>query len=234
MKRCLLLGGTTDTKTIIKELTPQYDKIFLTVATDYGYESFKDISDDKVIVLRKRFDRESIKNFLDENLITEIIDTTHPYATEISAIAQDAAKEKGVMYTDQKRKKIELSNDYEGLRVVKHYEDAVKIVLASGFQSVLITTGSKNADKFSKIANISYIRVLPSVESIEKCLKAGFSSKNIIAMQGPFSVELNLALIRQFKIDCLITKNSGKEGGFEEKLKSCIIAGIPIIVVENE
>lgn len=234
MRNCLLLGGTTDTKSILKEIDPKYDKIYLTVATDYGYESFKEFENDKISVLNKKFDLDSISLFLEKNKITEIVDTTHPYATEISSIAQEAANRKGVIYIDKKRSKSDLSISYEGLKIVKNYTDAVEVILKGKFCSILITTGSKNADKFSKIAGISYIRVLPSVESIEKCLKAGFSSRRIIAMQGPFSVDLNVALIKQFKIDCLVTKNSGKEGGFEEKLKSCIMTNTPIIVVENE
>ena len=46
----------------------------------------------------------------------------------------------------------------------------------------------------------------------------GFVGKHLICMQGPFSRELNTAMLRQFDAAYLVTKDSGKVGGFEEKL----------------
>ena len=39
-------------------------------------------------------------------------------------------------------------------------------------------------------------------------------------MQGPFSEEMNTAMIHQFDIRYVLTKNSGKVGGFIEKVNS--------------
>ncbi|RMG66644.1 MAG: hypothetical protein D6710_12300, partial [Nitrospirae bacterium] len=74
---------------------------------------------------------------------------------------------------------------------------------------------------------------LPYEDSIRRCHASGIKRKNIIAMQGPFSQDLNRAIIRQFGIDCIVTKQSGKEGGFFEKLGASIETGIWFIVVNK-
>ena len=50
---------------------------------------------------------------------------------------------------------------------------------------------------------------LPSV--IEACRELGFEGKNLIAMQGPFSEEMNRAMLRQYDCRYLVTKDSGKD-----------------------
>ena len=52
-------------------------------------------------------------------------------------------------------------------------------------------------------------------------------------MQGPFSLEMNRALIRQFHIRYLVTKESGRTGGFLEKIKAAEAEGITACVIGN-
>ena len=77
-----------------------------------------------------------------------------------------------------------------------------------------------------------YARVLPSHGSISLCEEAGLSGKHIIAMQGPFSTEMNEAILHQFEIACMVTKKSGRLGGYPEKLEAAKRAGIPVYVIE--
>ena len=70
---------------------------------------------------------------------------------------------------------------------------------------------------------------LPSV--IEACRELGFEGKNLIAMQGPFSEEMNRAMLRQYDCRYLVTKDSGKAGGFPEKIQAAISCGaVPVII----
>lgn len=79
---------------------------------------------------------------------------------------------------------------------------------------VLLTTGSKELDAYTAVENFAerlYPRVLPSVGVIQKCASLGFPGSHIIAMQGPFSAEMNAALIRQTGAEILVTKDTGRE-----------------------
>ena len=103
--------------------------------------------------------------------------------------------------------------------------------------NILITTGSKELKKLTSIVRDTdklYVRVLPSLDSIRLCEQAGIRNDHIIAMHGPFNEEINTALLRQYNISCLVTKESGTRGGFMEKLSaaakvgaSCYICGRP-------
>ena len=100
--------------------------------------------------------------------------------------------------------------------------------------NVLLTTGAKELGAFSPIApERCYPRVLPTQEGIAACEAAGVPHRNIIAMQGPFSRALNEALIRQFEIHWLVTKDGGAAGGFAEKVQAAQSTGAQLVVLRR-
>ena len=78
-----------------------------------------------------------------------------------------------------------------------------------------------------------YPRVLPTVAGITACEGAGIPHRNIIAMQGPFTLELNLALMQQFHIRYLVTKDGGSAGGFAEKAQAAAQSGAALVVLRR-
>ena len=62
---------------------------------------------------------------------------------------------------------------------------------------------------------------------------AGIPHRNIIAMQGPFSCQLNKALIEQFHIRYLVTKDGGAAGGFAEKVQAAAETGAQLVVLRR-
>ncbi len=52
-------------------------------------------------------------------------------------------------------------------------------------------------------------------------------------MQGPFSQELNVALLRQYHIQWMVTKASGRTGGYPEKQAAALEAGAGLVVIEK-
>ena len=105
-------------------------------------------------------------------------------------------------------------------------------ILAGVTGNVLITTGSKELQAYAALPRERlYPRVLPSGESLAACEAIEIPHRNIIAMQGPFTKELNAALIRQFHIVWLVTKDGGQAGGFAEKVQAVRETGIRLIVL---
>ena len=70
-------------------------------------------------------------------------------------------------------------------------------------------------------------------KSIANADSLGIPLDHIIAMKGPFSKELNCAIIRQFDIKVLVTKASGKSGGFWEKVEAASECGAELIVIRR-
>ena len=65
------------------------------------------------------------------------------------------------------------------------------------------------------------------------CEDLGLRAKNILAIQGPFSYEMNVAMIRDYHADVMVTKNGGLVGGSDTKLKAAMDEGISIIVIDR-
>ena len=78
-----------------------------------------------------------------------------------------------------------------------------------------------------------YVRVLPTHDSIAACEVAGIPHRNIIAMFGPFSQRMNEAMLEQYHISYLVTKEAGRNGGFEEKLRAAKRCGVKAIVIRR-
>ena len=99
--------------------------------------------------------------------------------------------------------------------------------------NILITTGSKEIAEFAPLCDRAFARVLPSEESLRLCLNAGFEPKRIICMQGPFSKEFNSALLRELDIKYLVTKRTGKSGGFLEKVEAARENNAECVIIER-
>ena len=99
---------------------------------------------------------------------------------------------------------------------------------------IFLTTGSKELSAFCREKTIRkrlVVRVLPGMESLQECVRNGLEGRQIIAMQGPFSKEMNLAMIRQYQASVLVTKESGKTGGEDTKLAAAGEAQIPSYII---
>lgn len=213
--KILILGGTSDTRRFIETFKEDF---IVTVATDYGYESFsKDYPNQTVHI---RFTKESLKDFIAKYNIEKVIDTTHPFAKEITRTATSVCNAIGLPYEDHMRHVTDVS-DIEGVVSFRTYSEAADYLKSDGIKSILLTTGSNALEQFKDVIHKCYVRVLPYEASIEKCRKLGVEYKNIIAMQGPFSTEFNEALLREIKADALVTKMSGDRGGLNEKIEAC-------------
>jgi precorrin-6A/cobalt-precorrin-6A reductase len=224
----LILGGTSTTHKIISQLNTE--DFIISVATEYGHDEFSKRYPRKITL--KRFTPSDLAKFIRFNDITQVIDTTHPHAKQISKIAVEACNLTGIEYVNKVR---ETENvEYDRLYAFDTYEDAVSHIKNKDYKSVLITTGSNNIDKYTPVADVSYARVLAFEKSIKACTDAGFHYSKIIAMQGPFSEQFNMSLMRELKTDCLVTKNSGEGSGYAEKISACEKLEIDVILVQPE
>ena len=70
-----------------------------------------------------------------------------------------------------------------------------------------------------------FARVLPVEASVHICRELGYSGRHIIAMQGPFSAEMNYIQLKEFQCSYMVTKDGGDTGGFKEKDAGCKKSG---------
>ncbi len=223
--RAALFGGTADGRALALRLRELDIPLAISVATDYGRELLSSFCSEDVF--KGRMDQAQMIEFFRSQQITAVVDATHPYADLVTENISAAASALHLPYYRLMREKSDLS----GCLKVKDAASAAKAAQKLP-GNILITTGSKEILAFQSIFERAYARILPGVEPIKCCLDAGLAAKRIIAMQGPFSAELNAALMRALSIRVMITKDGGKTGGFPEKLaaaRECSVT--PIVIV---
>ena len=231
MKKPLIFSGTTEGRTLSEKLTASGIAHIVCVATEYGElvmepSTLADVRKGRMTAL-EMYDLMKFE-------ADKVFDATHPYAADVSHNILTAC-----LASDKEYVRILRDTDSEMFPEdadIHDFENAAACTkaLAETEGNILLTTGSKELGIYAADENLRnrlYARVLPSHESISLCEDAGLSGKHIIAMQGPFSMETDLALIRQFDIKILVTKSSGSAGGAPDKVKAAAKAGIPIYMI---
>ncbi len=219
-----IVGGTSTSREISRRLKEAEIEHIVTVATDYGRKLYSDVE-----VVVGRFDRVEMAEFIDKRGIDLVIDSTHPYAVEVSQNSIEACREAGIPHIRFERRMC----DYGRGRRFKTYEETVEC-LNGREGNVLVTTGSNNLAQF-KGEELSryYFRILPVVASIGKAIDEGISPKNILGLQGPFTTEFNRSILKNYNIRYLITKESGAEGGEAEKVEACMLEDVELLIIER-
>ncbi len=229
--KILVFGGTTEGREMADALRCAGIPHAICVATEYGADIERQSGEKDIIVGRKT--AEEMAKLIKNEKILAVVDATHPFATMVSEEISKACRISSVSY-------LRLTRDTDAIEDSKvQYFETIKDAAEALNRiegNILLMTGSKDlaaiTDVIDDISRI-YARVLPTAESIEKCQKAGLSGKQIIAMQGPFSGQMNAALIRETKAKAIFTKQSGKTGGFSEKLEAAVECGVRAFVLSN-
>ena len=158
------------------------------------------------------------------------VDATHPYAVDATRNIRTACRTAGVEYHRLLRAQSPLPAGSMVFQSAAHVADF--LVQTQG--NVLLATGAKELPAFAQLApERLYPRVLPTLDGIAACEAAHIPHKNILALQGPFSYALNRALLEQFSIRFLVTKDGGAAGGFAEKAQAAADTGVQLIVIRR-
>ena len=129
---------------------------------------------------------------------------------------------------------VDATSDLPAGSVVLQTAAQAAAYLAGKPGNILLATGAKELPAFAPLDPARlYPRVLPTLVGITACETAGIPHRNIIAMQGPFTRELNVAVMRQFHIAYMVTKDGGAAGGFAEKAQAAAQCGVQLIVLRR-
>jgi precorrin-6x reductase len=225
----LLFGGTWEGRTLAQQLAAAGISVLYSVATDYGRELVS--TTDHLTVHTGRMEEEEMVTLMGTRSFSYVVDATHPYAALVSENIRRAAEGCGIPY----RRVLRPGQTAEGVISVPSAKASAKW-LAEQEGNIFLTTGSKDLSAFSAIPNYKerlWVRVLPSVESLRLALEQGIPAAHIICMQGPFSREMNTATLRQINAKYMVTKDSGKVGGFTEKIAATREVGAQLLVISR-
>ena len=232
----LIFAGTTEGRLLAEYASAHGIGCFVSVATEYGKDLLGDL--EHVTVLAGRMDEKQIKAFIEENRIRLVIDATHPFAQAATANIREACEEAAVhlpvRYVRCVRQDGGSACGKAGDMVSVGSVPEAVAYLRETTGNILIATGSKELHLYTAIEDYRercFARVLSTGPSVAESVRLGFEGSHLIAMQGPFSTEMNLALLRQTEAAYFVTKETGRAGGFDEKLEAASKAGAVLVVV---
>lgn len=235
MEKVLIFAGTTEGRMLAERAGQLHIWCMVSAATEYGASLLEEI--EGVETRYGRLDAGEMKELISREGITLVIDATHPFAVEVTRQIRQACDQTDTRYVRCLR---EAACDEPF-----HLTDQKEMVLVPGVREaaeylkgtrgkILIATGSKELSCYTEIEDYKercFVRVLSTREAVEESVSLGFEGRHLIAMQGPFSEEMNLALLHQTGADYFVTKESGRAGGYDEKVSAAQKAGAVLVVV---
>ncbi len=239
MSGIIVFSGTSEGRQLSEALERGKIAHLVCVATRTGAEVMEHGTYAKVH--EGRLDAEHMRELVQEQKAEILVDATHPYADVVSRTIRACADALGVTYMRVLRESAdEGTSDQQGSwqngQNIRFFPDAsaCREALSHTEGNILLTTGSKQLSFFAEekaIKDRLFARVLPTAESLRLCEEAGIGVKQVIAMFGPFTQEMNAAMLAQFGIRVMVTKESGNAGGFPEKVRAAAQAGCALYVI---
>lgn len=231
MYKVLLFGGTVEGRTVAEYLNENKIPAMVCVATEYGESllpqgEYLELSHDRLD--EKQMEEKMLQ--MEDGLV---IDATHPYAQVVTENIEAACERTGTAYLRVVRQESQRLEEEETITYVKSIREAVEYLEGTS-GNILVTTGSKELASYTSLTDYQeriYARVLSLVEVVSSCASLGIEGKHLLCMQGPFSKEMNVALIHQFDIAWMVSKESGRAGGFLEKYQAAKETGCKMIVI---
>ena len=236
--KALVFAGTTEGREAALMLARRGISVMAFTATDYGHEVLDGAADglQDLTVESGRLSEEQIRELLmGETPDTLVIDATHPYAAQVTANIRRACVDAQKRYIRIVRKStfagepagVTVLADAQALCEWANREENIK-------KKILLTTGSKDLRICTAIDSYRdrvWPRILPDMDSLRIATELGYKKSNIICMQGPFSTEMNIAMIKSVGAQVLVTKDTGATGGFDSKLEAALRSGIEAVVI---
>lgn len=231
MKHILLFAGTTEGRILAEYLNTLKIATHACVATEYGEQLLLNL--EYVETTSTRLTSDDMIALINRETYSVVIDATHPYATIVSTNIQAACQATNTTYYRVIRESSELLINSKHTVFVDSVEEAVTYLKKTS-GNIFVTTGSKELYAYTQLPDFEnrvYARTLSSPNVVKECYELGIQGKHLLCMQGPFSLELNYAMLLHTDAKYLVTKESGLPGGFAEKIDAAKQAGVTCIII---
>ncbi|MCG5216136.1 cobalt-precorrin-6A reductase [Streptosporangium sp. KLBMP 9127] len=220
MRRVLILGGTAEARALAAELAGRGVRVVSSLAGR--------VTNPRLPVGEVREGgfggADGLAAWLRAEGVDAVVDATHPFAARMSASAAEAAERTGVPLLILRRPGWREEPGDSWRRV----PDLVRAAeLLGPHDRVFLTTGRRSLPVFAGVPGAWFLA--RSVDPPEPPVPAGVQ---VILSRGPYTVEGELALIREHRLDVLVTKDSG--GSMTAaKLVAARRSGVRVIMVDR-
>jgi precorrin-6A/cobalt-precorrin-6A reductase len=228
-RHVLVLGGTTEARLLAAELAARCPS--LRVTTSLAGRVGRPALPDGDLRVGGFGGADGLAAWLHDERVSAVVDATHPFAAGISANAARAAARTGVPLLVLRRPGWQRDADDRWHEVASLTEAAA--LLPELGRRVFLTTGRKELAPFLGPDRLPALHghwfLTRSVDPPTVNLPPGVE---VLLDRGPFTLDGERALLRQHRIDVLVTKDSGG-AATAPKLTAARELGLPVVVVRR-
>ncbi|WP_405846462.1 cobalt-precorrin-6A reductase [Streptomyces sp. NBC_01518] len=218
----LILGGTTEARELAAELTA-LPEVKVTTSLAGRVSRPGALAGD--VRIGGFGGAEGLGVWLREHHVDAVVDATHPFAGTITANAARAGAVTGLPVVVLRRPGWQ-PGPGDRWHPVASLAEAADVLPGLG-RRVLLTTGRLGLAAFAHLAQLHF--VVRSVEPPESPMPPDVE---VLLARGPFTVADEAALLREHRIDVVVTKDSGG-AATAAKLTAAREAGVPVVVVRR-
>ena len=231
MSDVIIFGGTTEGRRLAEFCGEHKIQTVVCVVSEYGEMLVPEST--SVRVIRRALEKDEMEALFVAEKPSLVLDATHPYARVVTENVTQVCQKMGIVWYRVLRKSELETKNADSIVTVDSVDQAVEW-LKSHEGTVLVTTGSKELVKYTAIPDYKeriFARILPDSQALLNSETLGFPRNHMIAMQGPFSLEMNIATMRMTGANYLVTKESGHAGGFLDKIHAAEAVGAIALVI---
>lgn len=219
--RILILGGTSEARRLAAALAPREDlDILLSLAGRTEAPAQQPVP----VRVGGFGGAEGLATFLTEGACDLLIDATHPFAERISANATAAAERTGIPALALVRPEW-VPEPGDHWHIVADIPAAIA-ALGPAPRRVFLATGRQGAHH-AEIAP-QHFYLVRSVDPVDPPL--ALADVEYLLDRGPFTLEGEIDLMRQYRIDAVVTKNSGGTAAYA-KIEAARLLGLKVVVI---
>ena len=231
MSDVIIFGGTTEGRKLAKFCGEHKIQTVVCVVSEYGEMLVPESP--SVRVIRRALEKDEMEALFVAEKPSLVLDATHPYARVVTENVTQVCQKMGIVWYRVLRKSELETKNADSIVTVDSVDQAVEwLKIHEG--TALVTTGSKELVKYTAIPDYKdriFARILPDSQALLNSEALGFPRNHMIAMQGPFSLEMNIATMRMTGANYLVTKESGHAGGFLDKIHAAEAVGAIALVI---
>ena len=216
--RILLLGGTSEARALAAQLHPDVEVITSLAGR---------VPNPALPVGQVRIGgfggTDGLRRWLTDDVVDAVVDATHPYAATITANAAVVCGELGLPHLVLARPAWPPGDAV----VVRSNPEAAKTVANNGYSRVFLTTGRSGAAAFAGVDAWFLIRAVTPPDPLDLPPR-----HQLVLSRGPYRYDDELTLLREHRIEALVTKNSGGPMT-RPKLDAAAALGVAVVMVDR-
>jgi len=226
----VVIYGTAEARKIVSRLEASGLDTLTAVASEYGGVAVRPDGDR---VIRACPEQDWWNKLLKEREVGFLVDATHPFGSALSEAAYLACARAAIPFLRFYRPETKLP-DSPLIHAVAGFEEAARVAGSLG-ETIFLTTGSGNLEVFLDQPAVQgkrvVVRVLPEARLISRCRELGVQPRDIVGLQGPFSVRFNQAIFAAYGAQVIVTREGGRSSGTLSKIKAALHMDMPVVII---